>query len=224
MSPTQKSSLKSLMFPEFVGKSLPYNKKTFLKVITIWFKSLPFFLVLVVITRILTIGSKNLNELNSFVFPLGTVLEVVIFAPVIEEVFFRGWLTDKKSVLFASILLVFFYFGINLQGWVIVAIAIILLAVLFHLGSTINNLVQRNYLFLFYFTSIVFGLIHISNFENLKVSWILYPLVTGPQIMFGFIAAHIRNHYGLKYALFYHAWSNGVLITISLILLALASK
>lgn len=101
-------------------------------------------------------------------------LIVVILAPVIEELLFRGPL-----ILFRD---------------------------------------NRYFAFYFYASALLFGAIHIANFEsNEQVFW-LAPLLVAPQIILGFFLGYIRIKLGLGYAMLLHAAHNAILLGPVLIL------
>lgn len=63
--------------------------------------------------------------------------------------------------------------------------------------------------FLLYFTSIAFGLAHISNYlVGIDKIWFITPLLIAPQLTFGFILGYIRVKYGFGWSVFSHMLNN----------------
>ena len=68
---------------------------------------------------------------------------------------------------------------------------------------------------LFYTLTIVFGFIHITNFEISTNVILLSPLLVLPQILLGVYLGFIRVRFGLLWSIGLHAAYNGILITLS---------
>lgn len=64
----------------------------------------------------------------------------------------------------------------------------------------------------FYILTIIFGFIHISNFELSTQVWLLSPLLVAPQIGVGFLLGFIRVKFGLLWSMFMHACYNMILV------------
>lgn len=73
---------------------------------------------------------------------------------------------------------------------------------------------------MYVFTSIVFGLAHVSNYDNTDLSIIEMVLITLPQIGAGFILGWIclKYNYGLMWSMLAHATFNFIVITLSILL------
>ncbi|GGW25904.1 CPBP family intramembrane glutamic endopeptidase [Arenibacter certesii] len=72
---------------------------------------------------------------------------------------------------------------------------------------------DKTYFKYVYYTSIVlFGGVHLSNFELSNELYALSLIVVAPQIILGAILGYIRIRMGLKWAIFLHASHNGVLL------------
>ncbi|WP_299048339.1 CPBP family intramembrane glutamic endopeptidase [uncultured Polaribacter sp.] len=68
---------------------------------------------------------------------------------------------------------------------------------------------------LFYVLTILFGFIHITNFEISTNVILLSPLLVLPQILLGVYLGFIRVRFGLLWSIGLHAAYNGILITLS---------
>lgn len=75
-----------------------------------------------------------------------------------------------------------------------------------------KNVEQQWFRIIFYAFAIVFGLIHISNYEMNATNLILMPLLCAPQIIAGLFLGMIRVKVGLVYSILFHAMYNGILI------------
>jgi len=67
----------------------------------------------------------------------------------------------------------------------------------------------------FYASALLFGFIHISNFEITINVLLLSPLLVLPQILLGVYFGYIRVRFGLKWSMLLHGSYNGVLIIMS---------
>jgi len=67
----------------------------------------------------------------------------------------------------------------------------------------------------FYALALLFGFIHISNFEITTNVLLLSPLLVLPQILLGIYFGYIRVRFGLKWSMLLHGCYNGTLLLIS---------
>ncbi len=70
---------------------------------------------------------------------------------------------------------------------------------------------HANFNTIFYLFALVFGYIHLSNFEFSTTTVLLSPLLVAPQIAIGLIFGFIRVRFGLIWAMLLHATYNFVL-------------
>lgn len=66
--------------------------------------------------------------------------------------------------------------------------------------------------YFFYLSIVLFGLIHIFNFEGNTHLYYMAPLLIAPQLMAGVILGYIRIKLGLKWSILLHATYNTILI------------
>ncbi|TMM57486.1 CPBP family intramembrane metalloprotease [Maribacter algarum] len=66
--------------------------------------------------------------------------------------------------------------------------------------------------YIFYVLTLIFGFIHISNFEITKTTLLLSPILVAPQISAGFFLGFIRVRFGLIWAMVLHSLYNLILI------------
>lgn len=72
-----------------------------------------------------------------------------------------------------------------------------------------------NFKWFYYLSALIFGLVHIFNFENWRLILPFFWIVTSAQIFLGLVCGYIRVTYGLRYAILLHALYNLVLINLS---------
>lgn len=68
----------------------------------------------------------------------------------------------------------------------------------------------------FYTLSIIFGLIHITNFEFTNTILILAPLLVLPQLFTGFCLAFLRVRFGLRWSILLHCVYNVLFLSIGM--------
>ncbi|WP_405605604.1 CPBP family intramembrane glutamic endopeptidase [Polaribacter sp. Asnod1-A03] len=69
----------------------------------------------------------------------------------------------------------------------------------------------------FYLFSIIFGFIHITNYQITKNVLLLSPILILPQLLVGFYFGYIRIKFGLIWSIFLHGAYNGTLYLMSFI-------
>ena len=73
---------------------------------------------------------------------------------------------------------------------------------------------------IFYFFTVCFGFMHITNFELTPQVWLLSPLLVAPQVSVGFILGFIRIKFGLLWSMILHA-SYNLILTFPVVILKL---
>jgi hypothetical protein len=97
----------------------------------------------------------------------------------------------------------------------------LLLAMLFHAG--VGKLDRRKailiwrryYVFLFYFTAIIFGYVHYTNIKGLTPADPVFIFYIISQIFTGISLGYLRVKYGLVYSILFHAGFNFIAITLA---------
>ena len=173
---------------------------------------------------------ENLNaqlDLNA-----GTIALIVIAAPVLEELVFRGWLSGKPGYLAA--------FAIMLGAGVVAAMQGVAntgeeatlgvgLSILGGLVLAIIALIALRkrppmrwfaalFPVFFWLSAAGFALVHLLNYTEGTLLALL-PLLL-PQFILGTIAAYSRVNYGLWTAIVTHAAHNGFAISLALLAMA----
>ncbi len=150
----------------------------------------------------------------------------LLFAPVIEELLFRGWLSGRRAALrfalygFAAMGL--FMASLFAPPPVAAALGLagvgVALAGVVHWSRTRHRDVAVPDWFTRYFawavwgSSLVFGLIHLGNYEAL--SHPLGVLVVLPQTIGGLLLAYTRTRLGLGAAIAHHAAYNALALAL----------
>ena len=148
----------------------------------------------------------------------------VLLAPALEEALFRGWMRGQIAALsfavcgfaafglFAASLIVPVQFAMTMA----VAAAGMAFAGLLHWGSTaqretaVPEWFTRHFALLVWGSTLLFGLIHLGNYEPLT-----HPvglLVVLPQTIGGLLLAYTRTRLGLGAAIAHHAAYNAVFL------------
>ncbi len=151
---------------------------------------------------------------------------LVVMAPLMEETLFRGWLRAKPAGLMVALCVI---------GWVATLYTMmavdwfdgdrklsVMIASLGWLGlgiyfvhSVIDHnktpeLVRRYFAWLFWISTSVFALAHVSNYDEM---WLAVPM-TVPQFASGAILGFVRMHYGLRASISMHALYNLFLLSV----------
>ncbi len=142
----------------------------------------------------------------------------IIFAPVVEELFFRMPLVFTKKNLYISvccglILGVRFYLNGRYSIFVVVApiVFVGILAILYF--NKCKAFVAKRYGLFFYTIAALFGLIHIFNFDGITAhNFIFTPLIVMPQLLMGVLFGFIRATYGIGYSILFHAIVNALFV------------
>jgi len=159
---------------------------------------------------------------------------LVFFGPFREEWAFRLFLSKKKNI----ILLGFLGFGIFFvdvlsslldPGGRFVNYYFLSLGLLILLISSLQILlpklkielfISRHSRFFLYASAILFGLVHITNYNNISQFWWLAIILVMPQIIVGLFLPLIRVKLGFWWAVFVHGLYNFILGLNIILLLA----
>ena len=167
-------------------------------------------------------------------------LAAVIMAPLIEEVLFRSWLGSRLGIWVGLPMILFLTTTTMLvvagpenakSFGRLVPMALILYGLtLWNRRKAIfgpedndgKSITETVFPFLFWGSAIVFGLIHLGNFDIGSVNPI-FAIMILPQFIVGLMLSYIRMRFGLLYAIGFHAAYNGVLVSISMLAMQAAS-
>lgn len=155
-------------------------------------------------------------------FTPGIIFAVVIGAPVMEEIAFRGWLSGKPGPILALILIAagasgafFLHASAPAIGALIgVAAIVAALAALFILrAKPAMDWFAKLFPVFFWLATISFALVHLANFDEGSLA-VLLPLVL-PQFILGMMLGYVRVRFALWAAIALHAAHNATAITIA---------
>lgn len=163
-------------------------------------------------------------EVNSVIL----FFAVVAFLPLIEEILLRLNLKISKLNIaaFLSVLIILTVKLIFLRGMQIYIYfgAIPIFGLIYYIINRsdlpvkeIETFWKSNFKYVFHFSAIAFGMIHLFNFETIKWWMIaISPLLVAPQIIAGYILGYIRMRYGFTYGWLIHSTINfiGVMFAI----------
>ena len=139
----------------------------------------------------------------------------VFLAPPLEEIIFRLWLRVNRTTLFAFAFLVLFT-GVLLlptSNWgavLLMGLSVSLLVIsLMGYDEDIERAVARRFGWVFYGSTLLFALVHVTNYTPLTTqTFLLAPLLVLPQFVGGTMLGYIRIRYGIGFSILYHAAFN----------------
>lgn len=145
---------------------------------------------------IISIDGHKVIELMKSMSTAGIIIGLIIVVPFIEELIFRSYLRYNTN-LFLHLFLSFFYlFGKKNHARV---------------EKKMKEFWKSKYAFTFYFSAVLFGFVHIFNFDLDLNKLLLFPIITLPQVMVGLFAGYLRVKYNLVWGFFLHATHNFLL-------------
>lgn len=149
----------------------------------------------------------NLLFLTIPVWPLIFIL--VILIPFIEELIFRLYLRYKTNYL-----LRFLVFTTSVTGEVNHEKA----------GNWAKQFWIRRYKVIFYFSAVLFGLVHITNYGISPMILLFAPIIVAPQFVAGLLLGYIRVRHGVISGFLLHAMHNAIFACIPLLFMGSASQ
>ncbi|MFW5634848.1 MAG: type II CAAX prenyl endopeptidase Rce1 family protein [Erythrobacter sp.] len=157
-----------------------------------------------------------------------TIVLLVIVAPVLEEIVFRGWLSGRPGTILALFWagaglagLALFGAGAGPAGPIAALIGLVLAAAMLVAlrGRPPLPVFERHFAWFFWASAILFAAVHLANYEEGALA-ILLPLLV-PQFVLGTLAGHVRVRCGLVWSMLLHAAHNGFAVGIALVALSL---
>ena len=147
----------------------------------------------------------------------------VLLAPVLEELFFRGWMSGRPAALWLTGIVVaalaaFMAVGKGnplATGAILLGTLIVAGVVWFRTRRVrvAPDWFTRAFPVLFYAVTALFALMHVFNYP--QVSAVVVPMVL-PQFWSGLMLGYIRVRQGLLAAILAHVASNAVMLTAAL--------
>jgi len=144
------------------------------------------------------------------------IIIVVILTPIFEEVIFRLSLVFDPIFIAFSISTLIALAVHKLSNGIFSIISFFLLFFLINrLASIFKSILfsfwEKYFKYIFYVLSLLFGLVHISNYEFVEVSqYFIAPILVFPQIAVGFILSFTRLYYekGFLICIIFHVLMN----------------
>ena len=123
------------------------------------------------------------------------ILLLVVIIPFIEELIFRLYLRFKYNYVAQSILLLSSVTGAQNKS---------------KLEIFLKNFWSKNFKAIFYLSAILFGYVHIFNFEYSTTILLLSPILVAPQFIIGLFLGYLRMKYNLILGYYMHAIHNAI--------------
>lgn len=171
-------------------------------------------LLMVVLSGLKAVGLFNAdsNKLSLLLktMPVWTLIFVmVILIPFIEELIFRLYLRYKNNYFARFFIFLTLFTGVKnhdkIETWV-------------------TDFWTKRYLIIFYFSALLFGYVHLTNYDYSILIILLSPLVIAPQFVVGIFCGYLRVRHDLVTGYFMHAIHNAIFLCIPLLLIAGSSK
>lgn len=155
--------------------------------------------------------------------PLALWGGAVLLAPVLEELFFRGWMSGTRRVLaligvVLAGLIVFVALGRGrpLAGGGILLATVLVAAVTWwrkRRDTWVPPWFARHFALLLYGTTALFAVMHLFNYPTITLAAV--PMVL-PQFWSGLMFAHMRVRLGLLASMLNHIASNAIVLAVAL--------
>jgi membrane protease YdiL (CAAX protease family) len=129
----------------------------------------------------------------------------VIIAPFFEELLFRSYLRYRYNHLFTTIIGLASLAGPTNRA---------------KTASSLHSFWIKRYKYIFYFSALLFGFVHLANFPFSLTILLLSPILVAPQIFLGLIFGYLRVRYGILMGFFMHALHNALFIGIGLLVMS----
>jgi membrane protease YdiL (CAAX protease family) len=164
-------------------------------------------ILIILISGLETLGLVNSEEhkLHDIIktWPIWLLLLfTVVIGPFIEELIFRSYLRYKKNYLFNFIISLVSLTGFRNEQ---------------KTEIFLNSFWKNRYKFIFYFSAVLFGVVHIANFKFSYLILLLSPILVAPQIVLGLFIGFLRVRYGFILGFLLHVIHNALFIGITLI-------
>ncbi len=121
------------------------------------------------------------------------IFAYIVAVPLLEEIIFRLYLRYKTNYLLRFFILLFYVAGKENKE---------------HTEKRIKKIWYKQYVYIFYFSAVLFGFVHVFNFDFDFKMLLLFPILTAPQIFAGIFMGYLRVRYNLIWGYFLHAIHN----------------
>ncbi len=154
-----------------------------------------------------------------------SVVYGAVIAPVLEEFICRYFLrpTNKNRIIYIMGVFLLAVFFVLEEGFIPFCFFVALLGICFLVylkfkQSKINfyRWYIKYFKFIFYMSALVFGLLHIANFNFSGYAILVMPFMVLPQMFGGLLLGFMRMKYGIAYSVLLHMLFNTILFIIVL--------
>ena len=172
-------------------------------------------------------SNQSLKKIRNI--DLSRILMVAIFGPFFEELLFRSWLRKRWSILSIPLLLILIYAFIIVQGldiltdktmfYIIMITFIIYAFVIYNVLSRkklAHALIEKSFPIIFWITALLFGLVHLSNFNSLNGIGPVAVLLVLPQIISGIFYGFICMRFSFSASFLMHSVWNGSIVLLAI--------
>ncbi len=201
---------------------------SFIQSIILLLKSIPIFFLFVLVCTIFFVPLSFFDLVpKAPSHSLADAGKLIVFAPLLEEFFFRLPLRNFFRNIFVTLSLLFYalaksFFGIPLTIGLSLIIIVLphILGFISRAEQKVNSQIKRYYPFVFYLIALSFGFLHITNFEHLSTAqYFVSPIIILYQILLGLYAGFLRVKFkwGIIYSILVHAMFNAIPVLIKLL-------
>ena len=166
--------------------------------------------------------NETIKLFNEFPLWLVTLL-IIVLVPIIEELVFRFHLKYRRWVVnvylpMVLILTCSFLISISSSPISICVTFVSLITLIFYIvfNQKTTNYIERIWIrkfnLVFYITTLLFALIHITNYELSLTVILLAPILILPQFIGGFFIGYLRVKAGFIWGVTLHMASNAILM------------
>ena len=144
-----------------------------------------------------------------------------IIAPLTEEFLFRWHLRKRYFtiyfVCFSMALIVGYFIHSSYLNWPIFIVFLIISLILHSYFKRISTTRKQRfwmklYPYIFYYTALVFGLVHLTNIKGLTLADPAFLFFVSSQVFGGLSMGYLRIKHGLIYSILFHACFNLIAI------------
>lgn len=155
---------------------------------------------------------------KGFVFNTQNILKIIILAPILEEMLFRLPIKLSKTNLAISFCVLIYYLAARINPTVGILLSIVVLLFMMtwiqkeiEFSEKVIFFYKKYFHFIFYFQALVFGFLHLSNYNLDQHIFLLFPLFILNYILLGCILGYLRIRYssGLYLCILTHMFING---------------
>lgn len=158
-------------------------------------------------------GESLFDEEDLRYLTINKLITYILLFPLIEEFAFRGIfsLKNRYYLFFSWLSNLIVVYVIVKNVWFLVFygffLSVLCLVLMLRncLRKRFRKFVQRYFVYFLVFTSLAFGLMHLSNYDQINLQTFLKVL---PRILSGFYLGYIANKYGIFYSCTMHGVNN----------------